>query len=337
MIYIRADANSHIGMGHIMRCLSIADAARDDGQDVKFIIADDTVENLIKNRGFESIILHSDYEKMEDELPLWPKDNPDIVVVDSYYVTDAYFISLKKRISKGIIAYMDDLLMFPYPIDVLINYNIYARKKDYEVLYENNNKKPQFMLGLDYTPLRKLFRELESKKQNEKVKDILISSGGSDLEHVALSIVKARPHNYTYHILVGALNVDLYEIKELASEQSNIIVHENVADMQSLISEMDIVVSAGGTTMYEICACGVPIITYISADNQMMCANAFTECRLALNIGDIRGKENVPSAIIKEIDCLSSNYDRRIKIGKRMQELIDGYGADRLIKRILKI
>ena len=335
MIYIRADANSYIGMGHIMRCLSIADAARNNCQDVEFILADDTVEELVENSGYKSIVLHSNYEHMEDELSLWPDNNPNIVIVDSYYVTNAYLMSLKKIFKNGIIIYIDDLLASPYPVDVLINYNIYARKKDYEELYYRCNNKPQFILGLKYIPLRKMFRGIEEKKQKEMVKDVLITTGGADLEHIALSIVKARPSNYTYHILIGALNVDSDEIKELSSEMNNIIIHENVIDMQSLISNMDIAVSAAGSTIYEICACGVPLITYISADNQIEGAETIANIGLAKNIGDIREISNFTSALFDEVAILASDYDKRKKVGKRMQKLIDGFGANRIVKEII--
>ena len=38
-IYIRADMNEIIATGHIMRCLSIADAAREQGVKTIFIVA----------------------------------------------------------------------------------------------------------------------------------------------------------------------------------------------------------------------------------------------------------------------------------------------------------
>ncbi len=70
MILFRADANSNIGLGHIMRCLSIADALSSitteptivRGKDsIKFVLADETVSELIKSRGYEPIVLHTDY------------------------------------------------------------------------------------------------------------------------------------------------------------------------------------------------------------------------------------------------------------------------------------
>ena len=61
MILFRADANSSIAMGHVMRCLSIADAISANTSfptivrgkaDIKFVLADETVADLIKSRGY---------------------------------------------------------------------------------------------------------------------------------------------------------------------------------------------------------------------------------------------------------------------------------------------
>ena len=80
MILFRADANSNIGLGHVMRCLSIADAISSlssfptiiSGKNsIKFVLADETVEELIRSRGYEAIVLHTDYQAMEEEIGAW--------------------------------------------------------------------------------------------------------------------------------------------------------------------------------------------------------------------------------------------------------------------------
>ena len=40
MICIRADGNQQIGTGHIMRCLSLADALREQGGKIMFVTAE---------------------------------------------------------------------------------------------------------------------------------------------------------------------------------------------------------------------------------------------------------------------------------------------------------
>ncbi len=133
------------------------------------------------------------------------------------------------------------------------------------------------------------------------------------------------------------MNQDKDDIRKLAGENKNIIIHENVIDMKSLISEMDIAVSAAGSTLYEICACGVPLITYSMADNQIYGAEAFEKLGLAVNIGDIRNISDPDEVILGSVDGLANNYEKRVRVGSLMQDMIDGYGADRIVDKIVYI
>ena len=69
MLYIRADMNEQIATGHIMRCLSIADALIVAGESVTFILADEQAVDLLKQRGYDAIVLHTEWNQMEKELP----------------------------------------------------------------------------------------------------------------------------------------------------------------------------------------------------------------------------------------------------------------------------
>lgn len=326
MILIRADANAHIGMGHIMRCLSLADAFQSMSLEVMFVLADDSVSKLVCDRGYRVTVLNSVYNKMEEELDLWPNLLPDFIIVDSYFVTDRYLKVLGKRTK---VVYIDDIAALPYPVDVLVNYNAYGTEIDYHRLY-NKTVEPILLLGGSYAPLREMFQGIPKRVQRMDVKDVLFSTGGSDDQHVALKLLKFQPKNYIYHMLIGALNTDKEEIYELAKTQPNIIIHENVRDMKVLISSCDIAVSAAGSTLYEICACGVPLITYITADNQIYGAKAFERQGLGINCGDLRYYDKGMEKIVREVNFLASDYHRRVDMGVRMQEMIDGKGAERL-------
>lgn len=50
-VWIRADGNEHIGTGHVMRCLAIAEALEAAGVQVCFVMADDAAAKLVKSRG----------------------------------------------------------------------------------------------------------------------------------------------------------------------------------------------------------------------------------------------------------------------------------------------
>ena len=360
MILFRADANSSIGMGHVMRCLSIADAISSSTSfptivrgkaDIKFVLADETVEELIKSRGYEPIVLHTDYKAMDTEIPVWeelePSIDADLIIVDSYFVTTSYLSFLRDNI--GFTAYIDDVLSFPYPVDVLVDYNAYATVDSYHALY-GGKEEPELIIGPSFAPLRAMFQGVPPKEQREKVKDVLLSIGGSDELHIALSFVKylcEHPSSFTYHILLGAMNQDKDEIHFLSAGKDWIELHENVQDMRGLICSMDVIVSAAGSTLYEICACGVPLITFSTADNQVPGAEAFENLGLAVNIGDLRDPTSInPSAVIS--GTLSSDAverimeavedldeDTRISMVRHQREMIDGMGAKRLSERLI--
>ena len=358
-ILFRADANKNIGMGHIMRCLSLADAFTSADCYVEFLIADDSVSELIQSRGYKAIVLNSDYTRMEEELNYWPSDfRADFLIVDSYYVTANYLASLREKM-KGIdskLVYIDDVLSLPYPVDILVDYNAYSNQSIYDRLYDSATvEKPRMILGPTYAPLRSMFRNVPKKVQREKVENILISTGGSDELHVALTILNAITSSvrtdHVYHFLIGAMNADKEEIKKVAAEENNIVIHENVSDMRSLIQSVDLAISAAGSTLYEISACGVPLITYSLADNQIPGAEAFEKLGLAVNVGDLRDLTSIDhdsvmsgtldstavQRILTAAEKLARDYEHRCQMGKKMQGMIDGFGADRMVQEILSL
>ena len=61
MIAIRVDANEQIASGHVMRCLSIADALQELGVETLFFTSDYYAEEIIEKRGFPAICLNNDW------------------------------------------------------------------------------------------------------------------------------------------------------------------------------------------------------------------------------------------------------------------------------------
>ena len=70
MTGIRADGNNQIGIGHVMRCLTIADALKEIGENVVFFTADHGCEEMIAERGFACRVLETSFDDMESELEL---------------------------------------------------------------------------------------------------------------------------------------------------------------------------------------------------------------------------------------------------------------------------
>ena len=339
MIIFRADGNEKIGSGHIMRCLSIADAFARKGIKSLFVLADDSCAAKVNDRGYETVVLDTDYSDLDSEsgklIEIVKETKPMMVIVDSYYVTSDYLKALTDVVKT---VYIDDLASFAYPVNCVVNYNIYGPDIDYDELYKDSGYDPQKILGIEYVPVRAMFRDLPVKTQREEVKDILISTGGTDPLHLALKIidrVRVADNKVTYHILVGALNSDYDEIVKVSSGITNIVIHHDVKDMKELISSCDVVISASGSTLYEVCACGVPMVVYALADNQLAGVTAFGERGLALSCGDIRKTANPVDKIFDEMLIYINNYKLRCSVGSKMQSLVDGRGADRIAAKLL--
>ncbi len=128
MIWIRADANETIGSGHVMRCLSIADALKRQGQQVCFLTADENAAGLLEARGQAFRVLHTDYRRMEGELEALEELLADggFFLADSYFVTAAYLDRVRERLPVG---YLDDMGRRDLAADLLIDYNIFAEAR----------------------------------------------------------------------------------------------------------------------------------------------------------------------------------------------------------------
>lgn len=346
-IVIRADGNRQIAMGHVMRCLSIADELQARGADVIFVTAGNETEELIRSRGFENHVLHSDFAQMEQELPIFldflKEYEPDLILTDSYYVTGAYMEALR-QISKT--AYIDDLGQPVYPVDILIDYNIYGSELPYEKYYtEKGIPLPERILtGCSYAPLRAEFRQGRRSRVQECVTDVLITTGGGDKADTAgrlcrklLEERKKGSHaGIRYHVICGPFAQNRQELVEIAMEDDAFVIHDFVTNMSEFLINYDLAVSAGGSTMYELCSMGLPAVCFTFADNQRLQAECFdrtTEVKNAGNMMD-RPAETI-DRIAERLTQLEHDSALRQTVREQMLELVDGQGAIRIAEALL--
>ena len=124
MILFRADGNSNIGVGHVMRCLSIADAFKNAGESCLFITAGNKLHKTIKDRGYKNIVMDSEYDHLEDELEslkqIIDSRDVDVVFVDSYYVTERYL----RELWQFCVAFIQFLIIFFLCKNIIIQNNI---------------------------------------------------------------------------------------------------------------------------------------------------------------------------------------------------------------------
>lgn len=351
MFYIRADGNEQIGMGHIMRCLTIAKALKKQGCEVEFLLADDKPVKILEEHGMAYHILFTYYDEMDVELPqlvlyLMGNGTKPTILIDSYYVTKFYVQNLKPLAN---IVLMDDNLTEVYPCDAVVNYNIYGKTLGYEEKYLLQ----KLFLGTAYMPLREEFVGIEYLVKDD-VENVLVTTGGGDNCHMALKFakrlvehVKQNTENeylpkpveaIKWHIICGPYNTDAEELKELEKEHSFLVIHQNVTDMSVIMQDCDIAISAAGSTLYELCAIGVPTIGFYFADNQRQNMEAFGKLTPIMNAGDFSiGEEEVFAFMGKGLKLLMESKELRVKISMAMRTLVDGNGAGRLAEALINL
>lgn len=350
LVYFRTDGNSHIATGHLVRCLSIADACFSLGMKVCFLVSDQESKALLQSfdpacRFPVRILETAVYDDPERELPeltvvLSDSDarvtHDDILLfLDSYFVTEHY-LSAVRAVAK--VAYLDDLQLFDYPVDLLINYDVIpeSRSATYQAAYQNAART---LLGASYTPLRAQFTNLQPYCR-DRVSNILVTTGGSDPYHFCLRLIAAfRENSFLHlcrlHVVVGRLNEDKDKLYKLADELPFLQLHENVSDMASLMTSCDLAVSAAGTTLYELCAAGVPSIGFCLADNQLTAAKTFEEAGIIPCAGDIRYScDEALDRIMDFVTYMSENFQKRKAAHETMRQLVDGKGAMRIAKAL---
>lgn len=342
MVIIRADGNGTIGMGHVMRCLSIADALCKQ-EEVLFVTACQECVSVIQGRGYEVVCLEYDYRQMEDELEslikLIQARKADVMLVDSYQITVAYMEALSEVV---ILAYMDDMGN-SYPADIVINYNLYGTKFRYLNLLEHRTL--QCLQGTAYVPLRKEFTEEMTYQLKSEVKDVLITTGGGDPCFAAKAFVDAflkherlRKQQITYHVVSGPFNTFAKELKEIYQGNSQVVIHEQVTDMKTLMQSCDVVLTAAGSTVYEVCALGVPMLCFYFVENQRQIAEEIGKKTSVINCGNYAAnKEEVcQNAIDALLDCVERETYRR-QLCEEERGLVDGQGAMRIAETLIQM
>ncbi|MGN0308730.1 MAG: UDP-2,4-diacetamido-2,4,6-trideoxy-beta-L-altropyranose hydrolase [Lachnospiraceae bacterium] len=351
IIYIRTDGNQEIATGHLVRCISIARALEKLGRRIYFLVADQESQNLLERFGISRnliiILKNACYFNMDSELSalsslLFPLSGKPVLLLDSYFITPKYLNTVKEA---AYVAYMDDLRKWDYDVDIIINYDVISPSElsEYRSFYSSAKST---LLGTDYTPLRSQFSDC-TPIFRKKVQHILITSGGSDPEQFCLKLVKLLipklPKGIQLHVVIGSLfsAEEKQALSALSKEWKTLLLYEGLTDLSSLMKQCDLAVSSAGTTLYELCALGIPAVSFTMADNQKASASAFHRAGILPYAGDIRQgdcentTEKIASFFIEM--CSEAANQKRKAQQKAMHQMIDGKGAMRIANALCKL
>jgi spore coat polysaccharide biosynthesis predicted glycosyltransferase SpsG len=140
----------------------------------------------------------------------------------------------------------------------------------------------------------------------------------------------------TIHVVSGPFNQNADRLKSEYAILPNVVIHENLKDLKSLMKQCDVIITATGSTIYEVSVIGVPMICFYFAENQRQGAEELEKLTDIVNAGcfadDYVGTvERIYKTLLRCID----DYDYRMTIHNQEKRLIDGNGAARIANIIL--
>lgn len=303
-VVFRTDASIHIGSGHVMRCLTLAQALRQQGIVSHFLCADLSghLAQEIQARGFGCTLI-SGYlcEQIETT---WPEvvqkqhahacldifdSMPTWFIVD-HYGLDWHFEALFQQKNIQIMV-IDDLANRQHSADILLDPNYFPQGC---LRYRHLVPKHCVILsGPRYALLRPEFNALRKKglRRDGHLKKILVFLGGMDRDNitgVVLLAVKKFLQEKTVHvdIVIGKSNPHRSAIQALCRQSNQLCLHIQTAQMAQLMLGADLALGAGGSTHWERCMLGLPALVCTLAPNQQLITELLAQQGVCRYLGD---------------------------------------------------
>jgi UDP-2,4-diacetamido-2,4,6-trideoxy-beta-L-altropyranose hydrolase len=337
----RADASYRRGSGHVMRCLTFAEALREKNIQSCFVcrVEEGHLIHQIRDAGFGVLSMPGSVQCWEEEIPyctayLQESDQPSLVV-DHYDLDVRWEKSMRPLVSQMVV--IDDLANRPHIADILIDQNPVSPQKKYQNLVP---RACEILLGPAYALLRPQFKQSRmvsfASRQQARPPKILISMGGSDLDCATEKILQtlnqcALPDDSEVMVVLGSQAQSVEQVKLLAASlRWNVHVFHGVESMATLMAEADLAIGAGGVTALERCCMGLPSVLITLADNQIPGGKALDAIGAASLLGNVADIENnLPDALHQLLQP-----SRLLEMSQKAFDLVDGEGVSRVIERV---
>ncbi len=365
-LLIRVDATSTMGYGHFMRMLALGQAWQERGGVPIFVMRDPPqplIERLkeerielrtlppprqderIELRAYSPLREASQEAQLQDAMEFTELASfleARLVVVDSYQLGPVWHHAVRDH-GFSLCVVDDNGEHEDYRnADVVLNGNLHAQ----EAFYTKRSSSTALLLREGYTLLRREFRtQAPIETEVGMTRHVLVTMGGTDVRQLTEEVLQALdqlPSALTITVVLGLKSHVADRVEEWArSSHHGVDLKIAPRAMAPLIRDAKLVITAAGSTCYEICALGVPFIALVVADNQRKLASEMVR-RL-----DVPVFSADPAWVSERL----VHYDRalfracvrqlleagplRDTLIQRMSALVDGQGALRVADALL--
>ena len=314
-VVIRADASLQIGTGHVMRCLTLANALKKQGAEIEFICRAHQ-GNLIEHIELQGFKVHglckstttvdsaaelktnespgreglygvkwlgtTQQEDAVQSKPVLNAIKPDWLIIDHCAINQTWQRLLEGACKKLMV--IDDLADREHQCDVLLDQTYGREPKEYADLVPENC---QLLLGSKYALLRPEFAQWRSyslqRRAQPELKKLLITMGGVDPDNITGQILDklktcTLPREIEITVVMG-LNAPCTAsvIKQAEAMPFKTHVKTNVSNMAEIMANSDLAIGAAGATTWERCCLGLPSLQVVVAKNQINIAEKLSE------------------------------------------------------------
>jgi len=308
------------GGGHVSRCRSLAVVLR-QRRSVTFVLDTDS-------GGWLDLLTDDGNAVWQgDDLPRGPWCGS---LIDGYGFSEDDARKLRE-VAPPLVA-VDDLMSPPSAADLVVNGGVEA--VDYG--------KPA-LLGPRYALIDQRFRDLAAMKIPDQVAHIVVTFGRFDaldatgLALAALSILASRnAFRPRLSVVLGAASPNIEEVRDAVKNWPGVarllVEHK---DMPGLLQSADLVLGAGGVSLFERMACGAPSVTICLAENQ---AANIAVCRRHGATKDAGPIARISAeALADDVFGLAISAAQRLRQSRCGQTCVDGHGPERVAEAMTRL
>ncbi len=291
-LVVRADASPAIGVGHLSRCVALAEAARARDWDVALCGSVTAGEWLL------------------GDLPLVPDlSTADVVVVDHY---ELGALSLDVPVVS-----IEDGPFGRRRADVVVDSNLASPDRPAD-------GSPLVLRGPGYAPLRTEVRVARASRRagGTPPNVVVVMGGGAVGDPVSAALTALRDTGAPMSVR-AITSADV--TTPAPGDGQRFAVTGPTTGLPALFADADLVVSAAGVTLLELCCVGVPTALVRVADNQA------AGYRAAVDRGLVAGLGADPAAHVDVLRDLLLDPARRDALAAVARAAVDGRGADRIL------
>lgn len=279
-LLFRADGTAQIGLGHVMRCLALADMLK-DAFAMRFAIVEPApdIRARLEQAGLAVVTLPTSDPTTAFLDQIAPDD---VVVLDGYSFDQAFQEAVRVRALKLVL--IDDLIAGHQVADAVINHAGGVSPVDYDT-----ETYTRFYLGPHYALLRWAFLRPDGFGPAPADGPIFVSLGGADPHNWSLTVLDAiRQVDATLpvRIVLGPFHPDRAAIDAFRNQLPNLTILQNLdaGQMADELTQSSLAITACSTIAYEVCAVNRPLIAIVTADNQAGLAQFLSDQQLALSV-----------------------------------------------------